>query len=281
MSKWVSCRHCGHTYSNEIKECPKCFAKTPITFTLFLKCSIASALVVAVISLAILGFFDNGDEVPLDSSENYSKQNYSSTESTNSTAFSESPENETKLAESNISSGVYTHTLDNSDILNYSNNIQSDVDSSSSSSLSGSVSNVVQSDSISFVPFTLPELFDAEKVVTSIDRAFLPMSLNSANSAFNSSPYYKNYLNNLSANNYYLRIGGRLPDCIIFKFEFRGNVENLEMAKSNCSKFFDDNIESFYDKYEIIKKYCKDVASYQVAFEFVSHNDSWYSEIMN
>ena len=127
------------------------------------------ALVVAVISLAVLGFFDNGEEVPLDSSENYSKQNYSSAESTNSTAFSESPENETKLAESNISSGVYTHTLDNSDILNYSNNIQSDVDSSSSSSLSGSVSNVVQSDSISFVPFTLPELFDAEKVVTVSD----------------------------------------------------------------------------------------------------------------
>lgn len=274
MAKWIECKKCGHVYSSDIKECPKCYNKTPVSFLHLLKYFVVSILVLITLTFAIAGFFDDGitpaDTVSSSSQLTHDDNDKCTQDSSAEPLSSDTVENSSA---SELDNSSYVNTTGTSE--DTSSLICSDV---SSSVTSESVN--VNTENITYIPFTLPMQFDAEKAIRSLDSAYFPLSFYSVNSAFQASSYYQSYISSMAQEHYYLRIGGRLPKCVIYQFEFGGYVEDLDTAKSMCSKYFDDNREYFNAQFQIIKKYAKDVDSFQVAFEFMPQNDSWYSEII-
>ncbi len=273
MAKWIECKKCGHEYSSDIKECPKCYNKTPVSFLHLLKYLIVAILVLITLTFAIAGFFDDG-VIHDDTASSSSQQTHDNDKSTqDSSAEPFSSDNTENSSDTEFDNSLYVNTTGTSE--DASSVISSDVSSSVTSESANE-----NTENITYVPFTLPMQFDAEMAIKSLDSAYFPMSFYSVNSAFQASPYYQSYISSMAQEHYHLRIGSRLPKCIIYKFEFRGYVEDLDAAKSMCSKYFDDNLEHFKGQFETIKKYARDVDSFQVAFEFVPQNDSWYSEII-
>ena len=126
---------------------------------------------------------------------------------------------------------------------------------------------------VEYINFSLPEKLDTEKVIKSLDSRYFPLRWSTLDSAFKASDYFKNYCRTLEQNNTYLRIGGKLPCCVIFQYEISGYVKDIDNAKQQCREYISDNMEYFKLQFETIKKYAKEVESFQVRFDFLYHNE--------
>lgn len=110
MAKWIECKKCGHEYSSDIKECPKCYNKTPVSFLHLLKYSIVAILALITLTFAIAGFFDDGI-IPDDtasSSSQLTHDNDKSTQNSSAQPFSSDTAENSSDTELDNSSNVNT-----------------------------------------------------------------------------------------------------------------------------------------------------------------------------
>lgn len=263
MGKWITCKNCGHEYHNDLKECPQCYRKTPLTLKRF--------LIYGIVSLFFCSFVTG--IVLLAASDEAFKNDLN----TDSQTVSSDTVNDNSADESSTSDEVSTELEDSK----YDQQQSSDMDESSSTiSVSKPVANSnqdVSSDNsssvIEYIEFTLPEQLDTERVIKSLSSTYFPLNIISLNSAFRASQYFQSYTRELENNHMYLRMTSKLPRCVIYQYEVRGQVEDMQAAQKLCEKYFNENSEYFKAQYDIIKKYVKDTESLAVCFYFLNHNE--------
>lgn len=255
MGKWIKCKNCGHEYHNDLKECPQCYHKTPLTL---------KRLILPLLSLFLVAAFTFGVIWMILDDANFKTAQHENS-SSNESVFN----SEEKIGPNNSSSNSSSENADSTAIE------ESSDDTSSSSVTSENRDDNKQniSENVEYINFSLPEKLDTEKVIKSLDSRYFPLRWSTLDSAFNASDYFKNYCRTLEQNNTYLRIGGKLPCCVIYQYEIRGYVKDIDNAKQQCREYISDNMEYFKLQFETIKKYAKEVESFQVRFDFLYHNE--------
>ena len=264
MGRWIKCKNCGHEYHNDLKECPHCYKKTPLTLKRFAVYGVIAILISAfVIGIVLLV---TSDDIFKDDSVISSQIASSDKDDISSSDLPNSSDKVTTEPEDDIARDEEASSYD-----------QSSSSSSSSSSVvvnSQSVSSDrTSSGDIEYVEFTLPEQLDTEKVIKSLSSTYFPLSIYSLDSSFRASEYFQSYTRELEKDHLYLRMTGKLPRCVIYQYEVRGQVEDINAVKKKCEKYFSENSEYYKAQYDTIKKYVKDIESLEVRFFFLNHNE--------
>lgn len=113
--KWITCKNCGHTYSNKLKRCPECGKGSPIGLNQILTAGLAVVLIGVTVTGFVLGLGDKGKDIPAaNSSDLISSSNESSKPDKVSSASNIASQNSS--AESKTSSVTSVNDKTESDI---------------------------------------------------------------------------------------------------------------------------------------------------------------------
>lgn len=187
MGKWIKCKNCGHEYHNDLKECPQCYRKTPLTLKRFTLCCVAFLPVGVVVLGIVLGALDDGGIKIADSNKSYS-----------SSSISQNADTSNLTNTSSTVSNVYKDEMSQSSNTQESSKTQISSSSkitSSKSKNSQSVSSTVineqdldkestHAEQISYVEFALPEQLDTDKIIKSLSSTYFPLNFYSLDSTF-------------------------------------------------------------------------------------------------
>lgn len=255
MKKWIHCKNCSEKYSSELKRCPFCNTRTPLS--LWKKCLIT--LLILILTIVTVGIVlksvEKGHEDKKDSGRDIAP--------IESHVGDEKEQNDSEVENDNTESKTES-TNDNITVPKPDNDKPKSQEQKQEPEpqIPQNEENGVQTADI-----VLPAFFDATEGLNRC-KEYAPLTYTVLLSCMNktTSDYNRQF-----NGDYLLEVGGNTDRIMLYRYRMRFDFADVEGAKAKCEKYLDDNTDVIKSQLALYKKTMPEIVGIMVIFE---HDES-------